>query len=183
MLNIKSLSKLIIYIYLSLLHPGLVASEKLPLGEVPPLLKLEGNGGGRVDGKPWSSLNLVGKVHVLFYVAPSQKELNRQASDAIKKEKFPREKYASIAVVNMAASSWPNFILSTKIKSSQKEFPHTLYLKDVDRAFVKNWDLKDNSNCVLVFGTKSEVLFRFCGKLPETKIKEMLSILRANIVK
>ena len=35
--------------------------------------------GGRLDGKPWSSEELQGKVHVLFYVDPDERYSSRLA--------------------------------------------------------------------------------------------------------
>ena len=150
----------------------------LVLNEQPPLITLEGESGGRVDGTPWSSKDLLGKVHILFYVAPSKKELNREATDAISAADFPKDKYSSVAVVNMAASAWPNFLIASKIASSQKEFPRTIYVKDVNRAFVNKWQLKDDSSVVVIFDRTGKVIFRYDGKLPAGEIEKMLSILR-----
>ena len=41
--------------------PWLVQAE-LPLGEVPPLIELSGDKGGRINGESWSSSELQGKV-------------------------------------------------------------------------------------------------------------------------
>ena len=65
----------------SLASSGLAA---LPSGQVPPEIKLEGKLGGKVKGGAWSSTELVGKVHVLFYVAPSAEKLNQKARDTLK---------------------------------------------------------------------------------------------------
>ena len=48
-----------------LFTPWLVQAE-LPLGEVPPLIGLSGDKGGRINGESWSSSELQGKVFVLF---------------------------------------------------------------------------------------------------------------------
>jgi uncharacterized protein len=79
------------------------------VGQVPPRVELKDNLGGRLDGKPWSSDELKGKVHVLFYADPDEKDTNEDASEALKKEKFPAEKYQSVAIINMAATFMPNF--------------------------------------------------------------------------
>ena len=150
----------------------------LQLNKEPPILELSGALGGRVSGQTWSSSELKGKMHVLFYVAPAHKDMNKKATDAIREQNFSREHYASVAVVNMAASSWPNWIIAKKIASSQKEFPNTIYVKDVERAFVKSWGLKDNSNNVVLISSAGKVLYSFQGKLPDVEIKKLLSMMQ-----
>ncbi len=46
------------------------AAPAVELGEIPPKVELKDKLGGRLDGTPWSSEELRGKVHVLFYVDP-----------------------------------------------------------------------------------------------------------------
>ncbi len=67
-------------------------AQAIEIGEVPPKVELKGKLGGRLDGKPWSSEELQGKVHVLFYVDPDEKDTNNSASNAMDKENFPEDK-------------------------------------------------------------------------------------------
>ena len=102
---------------------------ELPIGEIPPKVVLKGDLGGRLDGTQWSSEELVsGKVIVLFYVDPDESELNNHASDALKAENYPKEKYGSIGMANMAATWLPNFAINMKLKSKQKQYKNTLYV-------------------------------------------------------
>ena len=103
MLKLISVLYLFLYTFLSF--------AELPLNKIPPVIRLEGDRGKLVETRgAWTSESLQNKgvknpqVSVLFYVAPSEKELNRKASDAIKAKKFPRDQYNSYAVINMAAS-------------------------------------------------------------------------------
>ena len=160
----------------------------IQVGDKLPLIELSGDAGGRVKENPetksknWSSQELRDKVHVIFYVAPSQKELNRKASSAITAAKFPRDKYSSVAVVNLASSWIPNFLISKKIEASQKEFPHTTYVKDIKRAFVEKWGLKDKSNDVVIVDKNGKVAFVFRGKLADKDIENMLKVMRKHIL-
>ena len=62
---------------------------ELPLGEIPPKIVLQDDLGGRIDGTPWSSEELVsGKIIILFYVDPDESELNNRVTVAIKAEKI-----------------------------------------------------------------------------------------------
>ena len=57
---------------------------ELPIGEVPPTIALQGDLGGRLDGTPWNSVELVsGKIIVLFYVDPDESDLNNHVSVAL----------------------------------------------------------------------------------------------------
>lgn len=180
MLQLISAFSVFLYTFLSF--------AELPLNKIPPIIRLEGDRGKLVETRgPWTSEILQNKglknsqVSVLFYVAPSEKELNRKASDAITAKKFPRDQYNSYAVVNMAASWWPNAIIASKIKKSQKEFPHTIYVEDRKAVLVKEWGLKDNSNDVLIFDREGKVVFSKDGKLSDKEIERMLSVLSQHI--
>jgi len=80
------------------------------LGQVPPKVELKDNLGGRLDGKPWEQRRAQkARFHVLFYVDPDEKDTNNETSEALDKEKFPAEKFQSVAIINMAATFMPNF--------------------------------------------------------------------------
>ena len=111
------------------------------LGNVPSSVTLDGENGGRIDGSAWSSAMLKGKVHILFYVDPDERNLNEALSQALKKRHFDRKKYASVAMINLAATWLPNAILESKLKAKQKEFPDTIYVKDKKKVLVNKWGL------------------------------------------
>ncbi len=98
-------------------------AQALEIGEVPPKVELKEKSGGRLDGKPWSSEELRGKVHVLFYVDPDEKDTNNPASEAIDKEKFPEDKFHSYGIINMAATWMPNFAINMALKEKQERYP------------------------------------------------------------
>jgi predicted transcriptional regulator len=87
----------------TLLLPSFVFGP-LPVGEKPSQVVLEGDQGDRVNGGSWSSDELVGAVHVLFYVDPDESDLNNAASDALKAEHFDKVQYRSVAIINMDAT-------------------------------------------------------------------------------
>ncbi len=173
------------HITLGLLTLGLhsyVGFATLPLNQVPKKITLSGEQGGLVkEDKAWTSDAFQGKVSVLFYVAPGEKDLNKEATDAIKAENFPREQYQSYAIVNLAASAWPNFLIEKKLKASQEEFPHTIYVKDKQKVLVKEWNLKDDSNDVVVFDPAGKVVYSCDGKLDKPEIQKLLSVIKENL--
>ena len=83
--------------------------------------------GGRLDGTPWSSEELVsGKIIILFHVDPDESELNNHVTEALKAEKFSTEKTGSVVVVNMAASWLPDVTINKKLKIKQEEYKTTV---------------------------------------------------------
>jgi YtfJ family uncharacterized protein len=153
----------------------------IKLGEVPPSIKLSGDLGGRLTGADWASEELKGKVHVLFYVDPDEKDLNDHAAQALKAEAFPLDAYTSIAIINMAATWKPNFAIESRLEEKQKEFPHTIYVKDFQKLLVKQWQLADDSSDVVVFDKDGKVVFVKMGKLADADVAQLVQVVRANL--
>ena len=164
-----------------ILVPTMLLAE-LPIGEIPPKIVLKGDLGGRIDGTQWSSEELVSeKVIVLFYVDPDESELNNHVSDALKAENYPKEKYGSIGMANMAATWLPNFAINMKLKSKQEKHKNTLYVKDLDKTLVKKWGLSDDNSNVVVFGKNGRVLYSVDGKFTDAQVKEIVKVIWDNL--
>ena len=164
-----------------ILVPTMLLAE-LPIGEIPPKVVLKGDLGGRIDGTQWSSEELVSeKVIVLFYVDPDESELNNHVSDALKAENYPKEKYGSIGMANMAATWLPNFAINMKLKSKQEKHKETVYVKDLDKTLVKKWGLSDDNSDVIVFGKDGRVLYSVDGKFTDAQVKEIIKLIWDNL--
>ena len=164
-----------------MLFPTIVLAE-LPIGEIPPKVVLKDDLGGKLDGTQWSSEDLVsGKVIVLFYVDPDESELNNHVSDALKAENYPKEKYGSIGMANMAATWLPNFAINMKLKSKQEQYKSTVYVKDLDKTLVKKWGLSDDNSDVVVFVKDGSVLYSVDGKFTDAQVKEIVKVVWDNL--
>ena len=164
-----------------MLFPTMVLAE-LPIGEIPPKVVLKDDLGGRLDGTQWSSEELVsGKVIVLFYVDPDESELNNHVSDALKAENYPKEKYGSIGMANMAATWLPNFAINMKLKSKQEQYKSTVYVKDLEKTLVKKWGLSDDNSDVVVFGKDGRLLYSVDGKFTDAQVKEIVKVVWDNL--
>ena len=164
-----------------ILVPTMLLAE-LPIGEIPPKVVLKDDLGGRIDGTQWSSEELVSeKVIVLFYVDPDESELNNHVSDALKAENYPKEKYGSIGMANMAATWLPNFAINMKLKSKQEKHKETVYVKDLDKTLVKKWGLSDDNSDVIVFGKDGRVLYSVDGKFTDAQVKEIVKVVWDNL--
>ncbi len=146
-----------------------------------PTVILSGDSGGRTDGSQWSSADLQGKVHLLFYVDPDEKDLNEHVADALKKSKFNKNKFTTVAIINMAATWMPKFAIASALKSKQEKFPDAIYIKDLKKVLVKKWKLKDDSSNVLLFSTSGKLLFNQAGKLAKKQLQDLLVLIKQNI--
>jgi uncharacterized protein len=153
----------------------------LELGEVAPRVELKEKLGGRLDGKPWSSEELQGKVFVIFYVDPDEKDTNNAASEALDKEKFPTDKFQSYGIINMAATWLPNFAISSALEEKQKKYPKTIYVRDYKKVLVQAWKIADDSSNVLAFDKKGKLIFRKDGKLTNEEIQKLIKVIRDNL--
>ena len=173
----RTLSVLMIF-----LLSALPLSAELPIGEIPPNIVLEGDLGGRLDGSAWNSEELIsGKVMVLFYVDPDESDLNNHVSDALKAENFPLDKYGSLGVANMGATWLPNFAINIKLKSKQAKHKATIYVKDLEKTFVKLWGLNDDDSDIILFGKDGKVLYSYDGKFSDAQVKELIQAVKDNL--
>jgi len=152
------------------------------IAEIPSSISIDGDNGGMVvDGSKWDSSTIKDKVYVMFYVDPDEKDTNSHFSKALKAKKFDREKFGSIAVINLAATWKPNFILEAILKEKQKEFPHTIYVKDKKSVLVKEWSLDDQASDILIFSKDSSLLFYKSGRMSKDDIEKAINIIEANL--
>jgi len=155
----------------------LFVQAALPVGEVLKPLTLSGEEGGLVKGGTWDPEAHRGKIWVMFYVDPDEKDLNEDAVKAL--AALPRRpEVISLAVINMAATWLPNSVIASKLNDSQAEHPLTTYVKDLDKKLVKQWGLGDDTNSLSLIGPDLKVLYSFDGKLDQTEIKKMIEVLR-----
>jgi uncharacterized protein len=173
------LQKLCAMIVVLLVVPPMV--QAVELGQVPPKVELQETLGGRLDGTAWRSDELKGKVHVLFYVDPDEKDTNNEASEALDKEKFPAENFQSVAVINMAATWMPNFAISMSIEDKQKRYPRTIYVRDYKRVLVDAWKIADDSSNILAFDKQGNLIFRKDGKLSPEDIQRLIKAIKDHL--
>ncbi len=153
------------------------------VGEIPKEVELKGDLGGRLDGSPWSSKEMAGKVAVLFYVDPDEKDLNNDTSEALRLEKFPRDRYQSYAIINMDATWLPNFAISSALEEKQEKYPTAIYVRDYDKVLVKEWNLADDNSDVLAFDKDGKLIFMKAGKLTPQDIQKLIALIRENLNK
>ena len=154
----------------------------LNVGEKPQSVTLQGEDGGYVkDGSPWSSEMIKDKVYVMFYVDPDEKDKNERVAEALKARHFDRSKYGSIAIVNMAATWKPNFIIQKILESKQKKYKDTIYVMDKNKVLVDKWGVADDDSDILLFDKNGKVLFYKAGRLSDEDIAKLIHIIEVKI--
>ena len=153
----------------------------IEVGSVPPPVTLQGEEGGKADGTPWHSSMLKGKVHVLFYVDPDEKDLNEAFADALHEKHYDAKRFGTVAVVNLAATWKPDAIIEMLLKKKQKQYPRTVYVKDKHKTLVKRWQLADDNSDVLIFGKDGKLLYQHFGKMDKKEIDKALGIIESHL--
>jgi YtfJ family uncharacterized protein len=157
------------------------AAQAIEIGEVPPRAELKEKLGGRLDGKPWRSEELQGKIHILFYADPDEKNTNNPAMEALDKEHFPDDKVHTFGIINMAATYMPNFLISIALKEKQEKYPTVTYVRDYKKVLVNAWKIADDSNDILVFDKKGKLIFKKEGKLNAAEIQKLIKLIYDNM--
>jgi len=155
----------------------------LTLGEVPKNITIEGENGGLVeDGSMWNSSMIKDKVYMMFYVDPDEKDTNSHYSAALKEKDYSkRGDFSSIAIINLAATWKPNFVIESILKSKQEEFPNTLYVKDKSSVLVHEWEVADDASNIIIFSKDGRVLFYKSGAMSEEDMQKSFKIIEENI--
>jgi hypothetical protein len=144
-------------------------------------LKTFEQGEKRADLYDVNEKKLFGKDYTIF--SPDEKDKNDEFSEALKKRSFSREYVQFYAIINMNATWLPNFAISSSLKSKQKKYPDTVYLKDFKKVGVLKWEVADDENNVLILDTEGRVIFSKFGKLNKEEIQKALSLIENEIDK
>ena len=155
----------------------------ITLGEVPKNVTIEGDNGGLVeDGSAWNSSSIKDKVYVLFYVDPDEKDTNNAFSDALKAKEYRKKgAFGSMAIINLAATWKPNFVIEQILKGKQKEFPETIYVKDKNSILVNEWQVADDASDILIFNKSGKLLFYKAGQMSQEDMQHAFELIEANL--
>jgi len=155
----------------------------LEVGQKLPQAQLSGENGGYVKGeKPFSSSDLQGKMFVIFYVDPDEKDTNEAFVEYLKSKGYSKNpSYQSVAIVNLAATWKPDFVIEKLLASKQKEFPKTIYVKDKKSVLVKAWDVADDASDIIIVDKTGKVVFYKAGKMDAADIQKACSIIEQGL--
>jgi len=166
-------------VFLSLLLS--LSLSAVEIGKTLPSITLDEDRGGRVTGGAWASSELQGKVHLVFYVDPDESDLNEALSDAVKASEPDRSKFASVAIINMAATWKPNFAIQSVLEGKQEKFPHTTYVKDMDKHIIEAWGIADDNNDIILLNKSGKIIYIHEGEVDAAGIKEVIKLIQENM--
>ena len=155
----------------------------LEIGEVPPLVSLQGEAGGTVLGKAWSSRTLEGKVHLLLYMDPDKADETEVLFKRLSQTSQSLKGYSSVAIINLEATWLPNKLIEAKLRKKQKSLKNMVYLFDKHRLLVKRWGLKDNDANVIILDPKMRVVYVHHGTLSPLEVEKIFQKLEATVKK
>ncbi len=142
--------------------------------------ELSGDDGGRLDGQAWSSSELAGKVSVVFYVDPDEKDLNEEFGELLKEKNYSKEVINYVAIINMEATALPNFLIASSLKVKQRKYTSTLYVKDYNKKLVKAPGFADDTYNILILNTAGKILFYKKGKMTSEEITKAIGLIEGN---
>ncbi|MEO1480584.1 MAG: YtfJ family protein [Myxococcota bacterium] len=149
----------------------------VPVGRVPPVVTLKDDLGGRLDGTPWSSREMVGKPTIIFYVDPDEAELNEHVGPALRDAKADQDRFVSIAIINMDATWLPNYLINRELKSKQEEFRRTVYVRDDEKTLVKKWGIGDDTYAIAIFDASGKCIYSKDGRHDKAATAKVVDIL------
>ncbi|MDF1884006.1 transcriptional regulator [Sulfurimonas sp. SAG-AH-194-C21] len=155
----------------------------ITVGEIPKTVTIEGENGGNItDNSAWSSSSIKGNVYVVFYVDPDEKDTNDHFSQALKKKDYRKiGAFGSMAIINLAATWKPNFIIESILKDKQEEFKKTIYVKDKNSVLVNEWEVADDASNILIFDKTGKLLFYKSGRMSDEDMTKAFSLIEANL--
>jgi predicted transcriptional regulator len=153
-------------------------SAQIQDGSPLPTAGLSGEKGGKLDGTAWDHHEFLGKVHLIFYVDPDERKQGEQLEERLEGEKFPGNDVHSSAVINMAATSMPNFMIGMTLSAKQKRYPHTTYAKDFSRQLVTSWGLADNAYNFIIINRKGQLAYLKTGQPTKDELSAIVSKIR-----
>lgn len=166
-------------ISIGLVIPQLSAAQ-ISVGSEMSSFELSGDDGGRLDGTAWSSKELAGKVSVLFYVDPDEKDLNEEFGELLKEKNYSKDVINYVAIINMEATALPNFLIASSLKVKQRKYTSTLYVKDYNKKLVKAPGFADDNYNVLILNPAGKILFYKQGKMSSAEITQAIGLIEGN---
>lgn len=129
--------------------------------------------------QPWVSSSLAGKVRIVHHLAgrTAAKEKNQAVIDAIKAQHFNPANYQTTTIINADdAIVGTGMFVKSSAEKGKVENPHSQVVLD-DKSAVKNaWQLNPKESAIIVLDQNGKVKFVKEGKLSESEIQSLMSL-------
>jgi len=142
---------------------------------------MEGKNGSYADGGKWDSSILKGKITLLVYFDPDERDKGEIFMPTL--EAFEQDldfsKYQTMLIVNLEATIIPSFLIKAAIRSQMKDHPERNYIFDDKSVLVQKWGLPENEYTTLVINEESRVVFSHTGEWKEGEILVLNALIRS----
>jgi len=142
---------------------------------------LDGKDGSYADGRRWDSSILQGKITLLVYFDPDERDKGEIFMPTL--EAFERDldfsKFQTMLIVDLESTFIPGFLIKAAIRGQIKDHPKRNYIFDDKSVLVQNWGLVENEYSTLIINEKSKVIFYHTGKWEEGEILILDSLIRS----
>lgn len=150
------------------------AGEPLKVGDKAPDFAFEDK-----DEKVFTNKTWAGKVLLVNYVDPDEKDLNEHFTDAMKKAKDDGllfdESYKGIGIVDFAASWKPDFLIRSFAADKAKKY-NTIILFDYDAVMRESWGLKADTANAILLDKKGVVQYISMGRVPDEEVDRVVQM-------
>ncbi|MGI9288772.1 MAG: YtfJ family protein [Pseudomonadales bacterium] len=163
--------------------------EALELGGNLPPLSVKSPGEIHIDGKevfykPWNSMQMERKPHVLQHIAGTMKasKINKSFQDALNDSTLDRDHFEVVSVVDLKQSMWGTrgFVKKELVKNKKKYMGSSI-IADERGQGLEAWGLKEKGHAVIVLNGIGEIKYVKDGKLSDEEINSVLELLKSLI--
>lgn len=173
-----------------LLSPGAMASS-IQTGQAIPAITIEDKGElvleeNKVVYADWSTDSLMGKVHVLQYMAGrmSASKVNEAFTDALEKLELSRDYQQTTTIINLDDSMFgTSGFVNSELKSNKKKYPFSTIVADKRGTGASAWRLDEASSAIMVLSPDGKVLFFKDGGLSTEEIDSVITLIQAQMQK
>ncbi|HPQ45209.1 MAG TPA: YtfJ family protein [Syntrophales bacterium] len=131
------------------------------------------------DGKAFTMQNWAGKVLLINYVDPDEKDMNEHFTDAMKKAKddglLREADYAGMGIVDCKASWKPDMLIKSLGAAKAKKY-NAIVLFDYDATLREAWGLKKDSANAILLDKKGICRAIVRGRVPEDKVSVIVQL-------
>ncbi|MDI6726976.1 MAG: YtfJ family protein [Smithellaceae bacterium] len=128
-----------------------------------------------------SASEFAGRVLLIMYVDPDEKDLNVHVEDALLKERdagnLSTTAYRSFGVTNLKDTNKPNFLIRQIIKSKQEK-TGAIILLDYDHSLLNLWGLKRDSSDVILLDKNRICQFIHRGKMSPDDVTKVIELIK-----
>ncbi len=133
------------------------------------------------DGKEFSMASWPGKVLQINYVDPDDSDLNDPFNDAVKKarevdSRISSETFKGFGVVDCKSTWKPNVLIRTIAGNKAKKFDTTI-LFDYKGNLQKLWGMSKDNYTVVIVDKNRVCRFLHKGKIPDSKVEEIIQLI------